>query len=171
MSHFRGRLSSIHYRAVATFAGVARTCPSARRFSEAGLPGRPRLPPLPLQLVTARSLCAADRVSQAYQAVDGVEGGTGMSELVSKLEGMAGPKPAVAREPSGPVVQLGVFGNPDNVSKVSAALSAYGTPVVTDISVGGRDMKLMRLTALTVTPDQAIAAAEAAGIDGARLLR
>jgi rare lipoprotein A len=43
--------------------------------------------------------------------------------------------------------------------------------VVTDISVGGRDMKLMRLTALTVTPDQAIAAAEAAGIDGARLLR
>lgn len=125
------------------------------------------LPPLPPNA----SGYAADRVSQAYQAVDGFEGGTGMSELVSKLEGMAGPKPAVAREPSGPVVQLGVFGNPDNVSKVSAALSAYGTPVVTDISVGGRDMKLMRLTALTVTPDQAIAAAEAAGIDGARLLR
>lgn len=125
------------------------------------------LPPLPPNA----SGYAADRVSQAYQAVDGIEAGTGLSELVDKLEGMSGSNPAAAKLSSGPVVQLGVFGNLDNVAKVSAALSAYGTPVVTDISVGGRGMKLMRLTALTVAPDQAIAAAEAAGIDGARLLR
>ena len=54
---------------------------------------------------------------------------------------------------------------------MSGALAAYGTPVITDITVGGRDMKLMRLTALTATPDEAIAAAEAAGVQGARLLR
>ena len=125
------------------------------------------LPPLPPNA----SGYAADRVSQAYQAVDGVEAGTGLSELVNKLQGVAGSTPPVAHNPAGPVVQLGVFGNPDNVAKASAALSSYGTPVVTDITVGGRSMKLMRLTALTVTPDQVIAAAEAAGIDGARLLR
>jgi len=125
------------------------------------------LPPLPPNA----SGYAADRVSQAYQAVDGIEAGSGLSELVDKLEGMAGSKPAAAHESSGPVVQLGVFGNPDNVAKVSAALSVYGTPVVTDITVSGRGMKLMRLTALTTTPDQVIAAAEAAGIAGARLLR
>ncbi len=125
------------------------------------------LPPLPPNA----SGYAADRVSQAYQAVDGVEAGTGLSELVNKLEGMAGSKPSAAHDQSGPVVQLGVFSNPDNVQKVSAALSAYGTPVVTDITVSGRGMKLMRLTALKAAPDQVIAAAEAAGIDGARLLR
>ncbi len=125
------------------------------------------LPPLPPNA----SGYAADRVSQAYQAVDGVEAGMGLSELVNKLEGMAGSKPSATHESAGPVVQLGVFGNPDNVAKVSAVLAAYGTPVVTDITVSGRDMKLIRLTALTATPDQVIAAAEAAGIDGAHLLR
>ncbi|MBS1168742.1 MAG: RlpA-like protein precursor [Proteobacteria bacterium] len=125
------------------------------------------LPPLPPNA----SGYAADRVSQAYQAVDGIEAGTGLSELVDKLQGVAGSKPSIAHDSAGPVVQLGVFGNPDNVAKASAALSSYGTPVVTDITVGGRSMKLMRLTALTVAPDQVIAAAEAAGIDGARLLR
>lgn len=124
------------------------------------------LPPLP----PSASGYAADRVSQAYQAVDGVEAGVGLSELSNKLQGMAAPKPAEAL-PAGPVVQLGVFGNPDNVERVSSLLSAYGTPVITDITVSGREMKLMRLTALTVSPDKAIAAAAAAGVDGARLLR
>jgi rare lipoprotein A len=137
----------------------------ANTFQPTVMFGDTVLPPLPPNA----SGYAADRVSQAYQAVDGVEAGTGLSELVSKLEGMAG-KPAAA-QPAGPVVQLGVFGNPDNVARVSGALAAYGTPVVTDITVGGRDMKLMRLTALTATPDEAIAAAEAAGVQGARLLR
>ncbi|WP_084798417.1 septal ring lytic transglycosylase RlpA family protein [Pleomorphomonas koreensis] len=139
--------------------------PDANAFQPTVMFGDTVLPPLPPNA----SGYAADRVSQAYQAVDGVEAGTGLSELVSKLEGMAG-KPAVAR-PAGPVVQLGVFGNPDNVARVSGALASYGTPVVTDVTVGGRDMKLMRLTALTATPDEAIAAAEAAGVQGARLLR
>ncbi|WP_210199852.1 septal ring lytic transglycosylase RlpA family protein [Pleomorphomonas diazotrophica] len=145
------------------------TDPGANTYQPTVMFGDVILPPLPPNA----SGYAADRVSQAYQAVDGIEAGTGLSELVDKLEGMSGsnPRPAAAKVSSGPVVQLGVFGNLDNVAKVSAALSAYGTPVVTDISVGGRDMKLMRLTALTVAPDQAIAAAEAAGIDGARLLR
>ncbi len=141
--------------------------PETNTYQPTVMFGDVALPPLPPNA----SGYAADRVSQAYQAVDGIGAGTGLSDLVSKLEGLAEPKPAVAHELSGPVVQLGVFGNPDNVAKVSAVLSAYGTPVVTDISVSGRAMKLMRLTALTVTPDQAIAAAEAAGIDGARLLR
>lgn len=143
--------------------------PASNTYQPTVMFGDVMLPPLPPNA----SGYAADRVSQAYQAVDGIEAGTGLSELVDKLEGMSGanPSPAAAKVSSGPVVQLGVFGNLDNVAKVSAALSAYGTPVVTDISVGGRDMKLMRLTALTVAPDQAIAAAEAAGIDGARLLR
>ncbi len=125
------------------------------------------LPPLPPNA----SGYAADRVSQAYQAVDGIEAGTGLSELVNKLEGLSGPKAPAAHESVGPVVQLGVFGNPDNAAKVSTTLSAYGTPVITDITVSGRGMKLVRLTALTAAPDQVIAAAEAAGIDGARLLR
>jgi rare lipoprotein A len=124
------------------------------------------LPPLP----PSASGYAADRISQAYDAVDGIDAGVGLSDLASKLQGKASPK-HVEAIPAGPVVQLGVFGNPDNVAKVSAALSAYGTPVVTDISVSGHDMKLMRLTALTVSPDKVIAAAEAAGVDGARLLR
>ena len=141
--------------------------PSTNTYQPTVMFGDVMLPPLPPNA----SGYAADRVSQAYQAVDGIGAGTGLSELVDKLEGMAGSKPPVAHESSGPVVQLGVFGNPDNVAKASAALSAYGTPVVTDITVGGRGMKLMRLTALTVAPDQVIAAAEAAGIDGARLLR
>ncbi|WP_370674423.1 septal ring lytic transglycosylase RlpA family protein [Pleomorphomonas sp. PLEO] len=141
--------------------------PSANTYQPTVMFGDVMLPPLPPNA----SGYAADRVSQAYQAVDGIEAGTGLSELVNKLEGMAGSKPSAVHDTSGPVVQLGVFGNPDNVAKVSTALSAYGTPVVTDITVGGRDMKLMRLTALTTTPDQVIAAAEAAGIDGARLLR
>ncbi|MCM5551759.1 septal ring lytic transglycosylase RlpA family protein [Pleomorphomonas sp. NRK KF1] len=141
--------------------------PDANTYQPTVMFGDVALPPLPPNA----SGYAADRVSQAYQAVDGIGAGTGLSDLVSKLEGLAEPKPAVAHELSGPVVQLGVFGNPDNVAKVSAALSAYGTAVVTDISVSGRAMKLMRLTSLTVTPDRAIAAAEAAGIDGARLLR
>jgi rare lipoprotein A len=141
--------------------------PGTNTYQPTVMFGDVALPPLPPNA----SGYAADRVSQAYQAVDGVEAGTGLSELVDKLEGMAGSKPASTHELSGPVVQLGVFGNPDNVAKVSAALSAYGTPVVTDITVSGRNMKLMRLTALTAAPDQVIAAAEAAGIDGARLLR
>ncbi len=141
--------------------------PAGNTYQPTVMFGDVALPPLPPNA----SGYAADRVSQAYQAVDGVGAGTGLSELVSKLEGLAEPKPTVAHQPMGPVVQLGVFGNPDNVTKVSAALSAYGTPVVTDITVSGREMKLMRLTALTVTPDQAIAAAAAVGIDGARLLR
>ncbi|WP_311134033.1 septal ring lytic transglycosylase RlpA family protein [Pleomorphomonas sp. JP5] len=141
--------------------------PTGNTYQPTVMFGDVALPPLPPNA----SGYAADRVSQAYQAVDGVGAGTGLSELVSKLEGLAGSKPAVAPQPTGSVVQLGVFGNPDNVAKVSAALSAYGTPVVTDITVSGREMKLMRLTALTVTPDQAIAAAAAVGIDGARLLR
>ena len=141
--------------------------PDATTYQPTVMFGDVMLPPLPPNA----SGYAADRVSQAYQAVDGIEAGTGLSELVDKLEGMAGSKSSATHEVSGPVVQLGVFGNPDNVAKVSAALSAYGTPVVTDITVSGRGMKLMRLTALTTTPDQVIAAAEAAGIDGARLLR
>ncbi|WP_156886835.1 septal ring lytic transglycosylase RlpA family protein [Pleomorphomonas oryzae] len=141
--------------------------PGTNTYQPTVMFGDVALPPLPPNA----SGYAADRVSQAYQAVDGVEAGTGLSELVDKLEGMAGSKPAAAHETSGPIVQLGVFGNPDNVAKVSALLSAYGTPVVTDITVSGRNMKLMRLTALTAAPDQVIAAAEAAGIDGARLLR
>lgn len=142
--------------------------PSVNTYQPTVMFGDVMLPPLPPNA----SGYAADRVSKAYEAVDGVEAGTGLSDLVDKLEGMAGTKTApVAHQASGPVVQLGVFGNPDNVAKVSAALSAYGTPVVTDITVSGHSMKLMRLTALTVAPDQVIAAAEAAGIDGARLLR
>lgn len=143
--------------------------PNASTYQPTVMFGDVMLPPLPPNA----SGYAADRVSQAYQAVDGIEAGTGLSELVDKLEGMAGssPKPAAAPMATGPVVQLGVFGNPDNVAKVSAAFSAYGTPVVTDITVSGRNMKLMRLTALTATPDQVIAAAGAAGINGARLLR
>jgi len=126
------------------------------------------LPPLP----PSASGYAADRVSQAYDAVDGVDAGVGLSDLVNKLQGMKAPKAtAAAPLPAGPVVQLGVFGNPDNVAKVSAALSAYGTPVVSDVTVSGREMKLMRLTSLTASPDKVIAAAEAAGVDGARLLR
>ncbi len=142
--------------------------PGANTYQPTVMFGDVMLPPLPPNA----SGYAADRVSKAYEAVDGVEAGTGLSELVNKLEGMASTKTApVAHQASGPVVQLGVFGNPDNVAKVSAALSAYGTPVVTDITVSGRGMKLMRLTALTAAPDQVIAAAQAAGIDGARLLR
>lgn len=141
--------------------------PTNNAYQPAVMFGDVMLPPLPPNA----SGYAADRVSQAYQAVDGIEAGTGLSELVDKLQSVAASKPSVAHDPAGPVVQLGVFGNPDNVAKASAALSAYGTPVVTDITVGGRSMKLMRLTALTAAPDQVIAAAEAAGIDGARLLR
>ena len=141
--------------------------PSPSTYQPTVMFGDVMLPPLPPNA----SGYAADRVSQAYQAVDGIQAGTGLSELVDKLQGVTGSKPSVAHDPAGPVVQLGVFGNPDNVAKASAALSSYGTPVVTDITVGGRSMKLMRLTALTAAPDQVIAAAEAAGIDGARLLR
>ena len=125
------------------------------------------LPPLPPNA----SGYAADRVSQAYQAVDGIGPVPACRSWSASSRAWLDRNPPVAHDPAGPVVQLGVFGNPDNVAKASAALSSYGTPVVTDITVGGRSMKLMRLTALTAAPDQVIAAAEAAGIDGARLLR
>lgn len=125
------------------------------------------LPPLP----PSASGYAAERVSQAYSAVDGIGAGMGLSDLVDRLEGMANGSTVAPHKATGPVVQLGVFGNPDNVARLTAALTPYGTPEVTDISVGGRNMKLMRLTALTASPEQAIAAAQAVGVDGARLLR
>lgn len=128
--------------------------------------GNTVLPPLPPQV----SSYAAERVANAYAAVDNVDAGVGLSSLVDRLQALSG-----ASEPApkltGAVVQLGVFSNPDNVQRLTAVLAPYGKLTVSDLSVDGKPMKLLRLSALKSTPDAAIEAASRAGVAGAHLVR
>ena len=64
-----------------------------------------------------------------------------------------------------------MFSNPDNVQRLSAVLAPYGKLTVSDLSVDGKPMKLLRLSALKSTPDAAIEAASRAGVAGAHLVR
>jgi rare lipoprotein A len=154
----------------ASFGPTATALPVS--FSPTALPverpvvmfGDTRLPPLPPQI----SSYAAERVASAYDAFDSVSDGVGLSELTHRLGGAAADEKVAS---GGPVIQLGVFGNIDNVARLSASLGAFGTVAVTDVTIGDKPMHLVRLGALTSTPDAALDAATRAGVTGARLVR
>ncbi|WP_237151581.1 septal ring lytic transglycosylase RlpA family protein [Oryzibacter oryziterrae] len=131
--------------------------------------GNTVLPPLPPQV----SGYAETRVSQAYDAFDNVDAGVGLTDLAHKLGSMkvAAPAKVSSAAITGPMIQVGVFGNPDNAARVAAGLAGYGTPVTDEVTINGKAMKRVRLTMLSVSPEAVIDAATGMGVAGARLLR
>lgn len=120
------------------------------------------LPPLPPQA----SGYAAQRVDAAYAALDGVAGGVGMRELALRANG---DKADVASK--GIAIQLGSFHNPENAVRLGEALAKMGEVVNETVDDGGHPLHHLRLTALKVPADEALAAARAAGATGARIIR
>ena len=119
-------------------------------------------------IATPRSSYAADRVDAAYAAVDQIGEGVALSELASRLRAASSP----AEQPSsGATVQVGIFADAANAARVAAALAGIGEVAVDDLTVNGRALKRVRLSALAVSVEDAVAAAERAGARGAVALR
>lgn len=117
-----------------------------------------------------RSSYAEDRVSAAYAAVDTVGAGVGLSDLTRSLAEMAAPRAAAPSD--APVVQVGMFRDPDNARRIAAAFDRLGTVAVEDVTVNGKVLKRVRVSAATgVDVDDLIAAAARAGALGAVALR
>lgn len=117
-------------------------------------------PPSPL-----RRSYAADRVNQAYAAVDSMGAGVSLSDLAGRLEARAQAKPD-----GGPVLQAGVFADRANADRLAARLSVLGSVSVDTVDVGGRVLSRVRVSALTLDSVEAVAFAEKAGAHGAKLL-
>lgn len=126
--------------------------------------------PNPATLDAPRSSYAADRVDGAYAAVDGIDSGVGLSELARKLGALGEARQAPAVAPS-EMLQVGLFADPANAARVGAALAGIGRVALDDVVVGGRALTRVRVSALAVTPAEAVAAAERAGASGARIVR
>lgn len=118
--------------------------------------------PLP-EAAPARSSYAAERIGQAYAAVDAVGGGVALADLGRSLERVS------ARNVPATVIRVGVFANPANAERVADALHGVGLVAVDDVTVGGRTMKQVRLARLGdgVTVEQALAAVLRTGVTGA----
>jgi rare lipoprotein A len=122
--------------------------------------------PLPPEPPVRRSY-AEDRIAVAYAAVEAIDNGVGLGDLARRLEGIPGARPASG----GPTVQVGVFADPANAARIARDLEGVGSVSVDLIVVNGRTLSQVRLSALNVPGDTAVAAAERAGAHGARLLR
>jgi hypothetical protein len=77
----------------------------------------------------------------------------------------------LARAAGGRVVQLGVFADPANASRVSGAFHRFGRIEVADVSVEGRALHSVRLVIKDpkLATAAVLSAAAAAGLNGARL--
>lgn len=125
--------------------------------------------PQPVQ-APQRSSYAEDRVSAAYAAVDSVGSGVGLSDLTRSLAEMAAPRAAAPSDAA--VVQVGMFRDPNNAARIAAAFDRLGTVAVEDVTVNGKILKRVRVSAATgVDADDLIAAAARAGALGAVALR
>jgi rare lipoprotein A len=125
--------------------------------------------PVARPIATARASYAEDRVAQAYAAVDGIGGGVGLGDLTRSLEALAAPR----ADSAAVTVQVGLFGDPANAARVIAAFETLATATVDEVTVDGRVLKRVRVSAVdpSVTVDALIAAAERAGARGARVVR
>lgn len=131
-------------------------------FSQSAEPAALQVP-LP-EAPPARSSYAADRIEQAYAAVDGFGSGVALGDLAKSLDR------ATNRMLDTTVVQVGVFANPENADRIADALGGIGRIAIDDIVVGGRSLKSVRIAALAdgIAVEEAVAAAVRAGADGAR---
>lgn len=129
--------------------------------------------PVP-EAAPARSSYAADRVDQAYAAVETVGSGVALSDLASGLARLSGKAatPANGAVAESALVDVGIFSNPANAERIAAALRGVGTVTVEDVVVSGAAMKRVRIAALVdgLSPLEAVAAAERAGARGARVI-
>lgn len=124
--------------------------------------------PLP-QPPSHRSSYAEDRIVAAYAAVDDVGAGVGLADLTHRLESMAAPS---RPSPDAVVVQIGLFRDPTNAARIAAAFHGVGTAAVDDVTVNGKAMKRVRISAAAgVSADEVLAAAARAGARGALVLR
>lgn len=136
-------------------------------FDQGAIQGQPSLQvPLP-EAAPPRSSYAAERVDLAYAAVEAVGSGVSLGDLAKSLER------ASNRTLPDTVVQVGVFGNPENADRVADALAGIGRVAIDDVEVGGKIMKRVRIAALVpgVAVEDAVAAAVQAGAAGARAVR
>ncbi|WP_075216023.1 septal ring lytic transglycosylase RlpA family protein [Mongoliimonas terrestris] len=129
--------------------------------------------PVP-EAAPARSSYAAERVDQAYAAVDAVGSGVALSDLASGLARLSNKTATSAggAAAQGALVDVGIFSNPANAERIAAALRGVGTVTVEDVVVSGAAMKRVRIAALVegLSPLEAVAAAERAGARGARVI-
>jgi rare lipoprotein A len=125
---------------------------------------------MPVPMPPPRSSYADDRVGKAYAALDDVTAGVGLGDLTRSLEALSQRKATQTRSAQ---VQVGVFGETGNAERIAEMLSGLGTPDIQDVTVDGKVLKRVRISALAegITADDVVAAAIRAGAAGARAVR
>lgn len=93
-----------------------------------------------------------------------------LSPIQQAIQDMALADRTAAAATGDAVIQIGVFADRDNVTRVAAFLQEFGTVSISEIDRGDRSLWSVRLTTAAMTADAAVAAAIEAGATGAHRL-